>query len=313
MTEITACSLCGSDHDAVEEMGIFHDITFGIPGEFPLVRCLNCGLIYYRERPTNEEICLYYPDGYTPYRSPIQDERFFLMKWARWRNIGKRCQIVKQYSPRSPGKILDVGCSTGIFLNAMQIEGWETQGIEINSNAALFARQRFDLDIFQGQLLDTELSPKSADVITFWDVIEHTFDPLATLKKAHLLLRDRGIVVMTLPHWESLDRRLFGLQWIGYDAPRHLHIFPREVLGKLLEKAGFDILRMWCGIGGYFTFIASLRLWLTVHVKSSVLRKWIVRFLELPGIRFVFQPLFSINDRLDVGGTLVIVARKSDE
>lgn len=309
--ETTNCKLCGGNAQDAETLGIFRDIAFGKPGEFPLVRCHNCGLIYYRQRPTSDEINQYYPDEYLPYRRPIQDERFRLMRWARWRNIRKRCQIIEEYSPKSMGRILDVGCSTGIFLNAMQIAGWKTQGIEINPAAVQLARQRFKLDVLQGQLDDFIMPPMSFDVITFWDVIEHTFDPLATLRKAYFLLGDSGVVIMTLPHWKSFDHWLFCAEWIGYDAPRHLYIFPREVMRKLLETAGFDVLRMWCGIGGYFTFVASLRLWLNVHVKNVKIREVILKFTDIPGIRFLFQPFFSITDRLNAGGTLVVVAQKS--
>ena len=193
----------------------------------------------------------------------------------------------------------------------MQSANWEVTGIEINPHAVQFARQRFELAIIQGELEDVDLPLQSFDAITFWDVIEHTFDPLTTLIKAQSLLKDEGILIMTLPNWESLDRKLFGPTWIGYDAPRHLYIFPREVLNRLLIKAGFEVLDMWCGLGGYFTFIASLRLWLNVHVKIPAFRKGILKILEIPGMRFFFQPLFSIIDRFGTGGTLVVVARKS--
>jgi SAM-dependent methyltransferase len=310
MPETINCSFCGSDKNNSEEIGIFTDTAFENPGEFPLVRCQNCGLIYYQKRPTGEEIGLYYPDEYIPYRKPIQDERFAILRWARWRNIRRRCRIIEKYSPKSPGTILDVGCSTGIFLNAMQIAGWDPLGIEINENAVHFARKRFGLNVHEGQLDNIELTAASFEAITFWDVIEHTFDPLATLIKAHSLLKKEGIVVMTLPHWESLDRRIFGSDWIGYDAPRHLYIFPRLVLTELLSEAGFEVQRMWCDFGGFFTFVSSLRLWLNTHVKSVGLRKGILKFLSFPGVRFIFQPIFSIIDWIDLGGTLVVIAQK---
>lgn len=308
--ESTNCKLCSSSSKDAEALGTFRDIAFGKPGTFPLVRCNTCGLIYYSLRPNNKEINKYYPDEYLPYRKPIQDERYRLIRWARWRNIRKRSQIIERYVTKPTRTILDVGCSTGIFLNAMQIAGWKTQGIEINSKAAKFARQRFGLDVFDGELDNLQIPAESFDVITFWDVIEHTYDPLTTLKKSHRLLKDNGIVVMTLPHLESLDHRLFGTEWIGYDAPRHLYIFPRYVMKKLLIAANFEVLDMWCGIGGYYTFLASLRLWLNLHVENVRLREGILKFLGIPGVRFLFQPFFSISDRLNVGGTLIVVAKK---
>jgi 2-polyprenyl-3-methyl-5-hydroxy-6-metoxy-1,4-benzoquinol methylase len=305
--QTVVCNLCGADQP--ETLGNMHDIAFETPGEFSLVRCRNCGLVYYRTRPTPEEIQAFYPADYLPYRPAIQDEPFFLMRWARQRNVNKRRRVVEQASPKLPGCILDVGCSTGIFLDAMRRAGWQTQGIEISPQAADYARQRFGLDVYTGQLQDTQFEDESFDAITFWDVIEHTFDPLETLHETHRLLKPGGILAMTLPHWESLDHRWFGKQWIGYDTPRHLYVFPTPVLKKMLEKAGFVVLSTQSGLGGYYTFLASLRLWLKAKHGSKTRQRW-MRLLEVPGVRFFFQPFFSLADALDQGGTLVVVGRK---
>lgn len=294
-------------------MWMARDLAFANPGEFPLVRCRQCGLIYLRIRPTSREIGRYYPPEYSPYRPAIQDEPFFLMRWMRWRKVQRRRRIVERTSQRIPGRILDVGCSTGIFLDAMRQAGWETQGVEISSEAAHYARQRLGLDVFEGQLLEAHLPVGRFDAITFWDVLEHTFDPLETLREANRLLVNGGTLAMTLPNWESLERALFGRQWNGYDAPRHLYAFTWPVLRRLLKSAGFGEARMWCDLGGYFTFVASARLWLNEHVQTPSLRRAIMRIMGLHGARFPFEPFFRILDWLGRGGTLVVVARKVEQ
>lgn len=308
--DVTACVLCGTDD--TELMWMAYDLAFDGPGEFPLVRCRRCGLMYLRVRPTPQEIGRYYPLEYSPYRTAIQDERSFLMRWARWRNIQKRCRIAEQASPRAPGRILDVGCSTGVFLDAMRRSGWETHGVETSHDAVCYARQRLDLDVFEGTLSEADMSAGYFDVVTLWDVLEHTFNPLETLREVNRLLGDRGIVVMTLPHWESLDRKLFGREWIGYDVPRHLYVFPRSVLEQMLERAGFRTIRAWCGLSGYFTFVASVRLWLKAHVRTTWVREAIMRGLYFPGARLPVQPIFSLCERLGCGGTLIVLARKAE-
>jgi len=307
MEEIN-CNLCSADDPQL--IGVVHDIAFDIPGEFPLVRCRRCGLIYLKERPTPEEIGNYYPSSYKPYRQALEDERYFLIRWARKRNIRKRRKVIEKYCPQIPGRILDVGCSTGIFLNEMHQAGWKTKGVEINQAAANYARQRFGLEVDNGTLLDTKFHPKSFKAITFWDVIEHTYNPLKTLQYTNYLLEDNGIVALTIPHWNSLDRTLFGMEWIGFDAPRHLYVFPQNTLQDMLEQAGFRFLKAWSGLGGYYTFLASLRLWLRLHLPKQ--GRTIMNILEVPGIRFFFQPFFSVNDWLGIGGTLVVIALKTN-
>jgi SAM-dependent methyltransferase len=307
--EIISCNLCGADKP--ERIATLHDAAFDTPGNFDLVRCSDCGLIYYRNRPDSEEINRYYPPEYLPYRSAIQDEHSPLIRWARTRNVNKRRHVVEKTLFHSQKRILDVGCSTGIFLDAMQQAGWDTEGIEINSNAAQYAQQRFGLKVITGQLKDNNFADGAFDTITFWDVLEHTFDPLTTLNEAHRLLRPGGTIAMTLPHWESLDRRLFGEQWIGFDPPRHLYVFTTPVLGNLLQRTGFTPITMRSGLGGYYTFLASLRIWLKVHLGMKK-RQGLLRVLEIPGMRMIFQPYFSLIDALNLGGTLVVVARKDD-
>jgi SAM-dependent methyltransferase len=305
--EIISCNLCGADQP--ERIAVLRDFAFDLPGEFNLVRCGVCGLIYYRNRPGPEEINQFYPSEYLPYRKAIQDERSIFIRWARFRNINKRRQLVEKAVFQSQKRILDVGCSTGIFLDSMRRAGWETQGIEINPDAAQYARLRLGLNVITGQLKDNDFENESFDAVTFWDVLEHTFDPKNSLIEVHRLLKPGGVVAMTLPHWESLDRRLFGKQWIGFDPPRHLYIFTTPVLRDLMQRTGFTPITMRSGLGGYYTFLASLRIWLKVHYRPEK-RYGLMGFLEIPGVRLFFQPFFSLMDALNRGGTLIVVARK---
>ena len=123
--ESTHCNLCAADDP--ELIGLMHDMAFNNPGEFPLVQCRQCGLIYIRERPIPEGIKQYYPSDYNPYRTAIQDEPSCFLRWARRRNIKKKRHIINNYSPAVPGRVLDVGCSTGIFLDEIKKAGAEAR------------------------------------------------------------------------------------------------------------------------------------------------------------------------------------------
>jgi SAM-dependent methyltransferase len=309
--ETTFCSFCGEKN--AELVLITRDIAFDNPGEFPLVSCKQCSLLYLQKRPSPQEIGNYYPSEYLPYRTAIQDEPLRILRWMRQRNIGKRVKRIEAAVSTQPGRILDVGCSTGIFLDAMRGAGWDTLGVEIAPDAVAYARERFKLDILQGQMLDHQLPSESFDAITFWDVLEHTFDPFENLKEANRLLKKGGIIALTIPHWESIDRKVFGQAWIGFDAPRHLYVFPRQTLIRMLVASGFQLDTAWTGFGGYYTFLASLRLWLKIHLPSQEAQSGILRFFEFPGMRIPFQPFFSLLDSLNLGGTLVIIARKTED
>ncbi len=306
--EKVKCNYCGSGSS--ELVGVFGDIAFDKPGEFPFVRCQECGLVYLQERPTSDEINFYYPSEYQPYRTAIQDERSSWMRRARQRNIDKYSRPVEQTSPNKPGKVLDVGCSTGIFLDAMRQLGWETEGVEISSAAVQYARRRFGLDVFQGQLFEARFAPDNFDVVTLWNVFEHLFEPFETLKEVHHILKKNGILILVFPNWESLDRRIFKTGWVGYDAPRHLFVYPRSVCINMLMDAKFEIAIVRSGPNNYFATIASLDRWMKLNLRNLWLRNNLLRLANIPGMRFVFQPLISLLDHFGWGGTIMIVARK---
>jgi len=306
--ESTDCPNCG----AAERATLFEieDYLYGVEGRFAVQRCGNCGLVYLSPRPTRAAIGRYYPPSYSPYRPAIQDERSAAMRWMRRRKLVKRRQAVERHAPRRPGDLLDVGCSTGIFMDEMRSAGWRVTGVEMVREAAEYAHARFGLPVVEGDLLEVGLAPQSFDAITLFDVLEHTFEPAAVLHRAEELLRPGGIVALTLPNWESLDRRLFGKYWVGFDAPRHLSVFPRGVLVGMLEQAGLRVVDNRCLFGGYFTFITSLRTWLRARCPAAARR--LEPLIDYPGVRLPFEPFFMLMDRIGAGGIRFIVARKPD-
>lgn len=306
--EFVNCALCGAD-DA-QPCLLLRDLSSGLPGQFKLVRCRQCGLRYLNPRPLPAEMADYYPQDYRPYKRAIADERWALMRWMRKRNILRRRQAAERHAPRIPGHVLDVGCSTGIFLAEMQSAGWQGTGIEMKGSAAAYARERFGLEVVDGTLEQASLPAHTFDVITFWDVLEHTHDPLAALRQAHSLLRPGGIVVATVPNYHSLDRKLFGAAWIGFDAPRHLTVFAPGTLQCMFERAGLNVLTRRCDFGGFFSFAASLRHWAEAALPWPAVRRTLTALTDLPGLRLPFEPLFAIVDKRGWGSELIVVAQK---
>ena len=306
--EFTTCPLCGADDS--QPYLFLHDVGAGLPGQFRLVRCQECELLYLNPRPSPAEMADYYPPDYRPYKRAIAEEPWALMRCMRRRNIRRRRRAAERHAPRIPGRVLDVGCSTGVFLEEMRLAGWQGAGLEISESAADYARKHVGLEILNETLDQTTLSTETFDVITFWDVLEHTHDPAASLRQAYRLLRPGGIIVASVPNFHSLDRRLFGPTWIGFDAPRHLTVFTRHTLAHTLEIAGLDVVTMQCDFGGFFSFAASVRRWAELSISHPSLKKFIADITDLPGLRLPIEPLFALIDRMGLGSELAVVARK---
>jgi 2-polyprenyl-3-methyl-5-hydroxy-6-metoxy-1,4-benzoquinol methylase len=304
--ETIRCDFCG----AVEVDIVYNDIELDhdIPAGCALVRCRQCGLIYLNPRPKATDMGTFYPEDYLNYRSAVEDERFWLMRFFRRHKLVRRRQLVEKFSGLKSGRILDVGCSTGLFLHEMVLSGWEGSGVEPTLSAATYARQRFGLDVFQGMLLQAAYSSHSFDVITFWDVLEHTFSPAAELHRASELLKSGGWIAINVPNFDSPEREWFGPLWNGYDPPRHLYVFTRQTLTALLQQAGFEPVGWICFMPSYFSFIISLVKWSKKNAPRWASLLEII--LNIPGVRFLFEPFFSILNMHQRGSVIAVFARK---
>jgi SAM-dependent methyltransferase len=305
--ETVNCDLCGSDKSRT--IYNLRDTLYQVPGEFTFHLCLDCGLIYLNPRPSHKSIEALYPHVYHSFRSPIDQEGLPIVRWMRQRKISKRRHLIEHYSGFQEGALLDVGCSTGLFLNEMSRAGWKVWGVEPVTVAANFAKQYFDLNVFNGLLEESPFTPGSFDVITFWDVLEHTFSPKSTLTRASVLLRGNGLLAISIPNWDSLERRLFGPYWQGLDPPRHFFVFTRKTLSDLLDQTGFQIVDWRCEVSGYFSLALSLERMMASKNRyfALVLRK----MANVPGMRLPFEPMFMLLNWLKKGSTIFVFARKT--
>jgi SAM-dependent methyltransferase len=305
--EVVNCDLCGSNNSII--FYTLEDTLYHIPGKFTFHLCEGCGLIYLNPRPSSKSIEFLYPPAYyNSFLLPINREDIPIMRWMRQRKIAKRRRLIEHYSGLKRGVLLDVGCSTGLFLNEMSRAGWEVRGVEPIKFVADFARQHFGLNVFNGFLEEAPFIPESFDVITFWDVLEHTFSPKSTLTRASVLLRSNGLLAISIPNWDSLERRLFGPYWQGLDPPRHFFVFTRKTLIDLLDHTGFHIVDWRCEVSGYFSFVLSLER--MIGSKNRHLAHILRELVNIPGMRLPFEPMFMLLNWLKKGSTIFVFARK---
>lgn len=294
--EQVPCNLCGADHYAVHLQR--RDLMLFLPGEFRLVRCLECGLVYLNPRPVPEQLAELYQGDYDQYNQAIQDEKP-LKRLDRQYGLRKRCQAILGH--KSHGHLLDVGCATGDFLETMRTyPGWQVSGVELSATASRYARERLGLDVRTGTLMEARFAAESFDVITLWNVIEHLTDPVAELSEMNRLLRPGGLLVFTTPSLDSLDAGLFGRYWIGYELPRHYFVFSRQTAVTLLARTGFRLAEARCLYGSYAAFMASVRFWLRDGRLAGRVLAWAEKALFFRPLRLALAPLFFAADRLQL-------------
>lgn len=205
---------------------------------WPVARCAACSLVYVDAQLDRAAVAEIYGrdyfegDAFTDYLGE-RDER---MASARQR-AGLLAGIVPG------GRLLDIGCAAGFFLEAAS-EHYEVTGVEVSEYASQYAREEFGHRVFTGELADAELLEGEFDVVTMWDVIEHLRDPRAALAEIARVTRAGGLLVITTGNADGPLARRDLAQWDLMHPPGHLTFFSRRTLEPLLNRAGLEVERV---------------------------------------------------------------------
>ncbi len=215
------------------------DRLLGLPGEFAVVRCAGCGLMRTDPRPTQAAMAAYYPESYHPYADTQ------VAKGEERRAKGWRESLNRALPPLGPGRLLEVGCGSGVFLAEMARSGWRVEGIE-PSRAAGQAARAAGFAVHVGAL-ETAPEPMGPfDLIAGWMVLEHLHQPVAALARLARSAAPGGWLAVSVPDAGSWELAAFGAAWYGLDLPRHLYHYTPAALGRLLAAGGWRVERvMW--------------------------------------------------------------------
>lgn len=239
--ETVPCNLCGSDdlavvYEARSDLERDRELArkFRASGDElltqPLVRCRRCSLLFVNPRVAAEAMLDGYAEGADPeYVSQIA---------SRVRTFARTLAEIDRLSPRK-GRLLDIGTAAGAFLKAAADDGWEAVGLEPNAWLAAWGREHFGVDIRVGSIDAVPLAPATFDVVTLWDVIEHTPDPMHVLRTTRSLLTPRGLLVVNYPDIGSWIARAMGRRW-PFLSSVHLYYFTRRTMREALRRAGFE-------------------------------------------------------------------------
>lgn len=279
---------------------------------FRLVKCTQCKLIFLSPRPDSNDISLYYPDDYLPYTKAIEEETSLFTRLSRRYDQYKRCSaVIREVSNK--GKILDIGCSTGIFLQGMEARGWQTYGVEPSSYASQYARERFGLDVRTCYLEEAGFQDNFFDVVTLWDVLEHINQPQETLIEIRRILRPGGLIMANIPNPDSWESVWFGKYWLGWDIPRHLVIFSQDTLIKLFEKVDLDHVKTRSFTGRHNAMVVSLTAFLRNKKISKHFQQLLLTIVNAFPSKVITYPFFNLANWMNKSSFMVVYARKPEE
>ncbi len=238
MPTFNECPVCGGS----ELRPVFAVRDHLVTGEvFNLVGCQSCETRLISPAPDETEMQLYYRSkeyiSHSDTRRGLINIAYGL---ARPIMLWRKRRLVERLSGLGAGRLLDVGCGTGAFLNTMRGSGWEVAGMDSSETAREAVRRHTGLEAFtDDEFFKQEM--KLFDVITLWHVLEHLHRLESYLNRIKELLKPGGTLFIAVPNYDSLDGDAYQSMWAAYDAPRHLYHFTPRSMARLTERFTFKI------------------------------------------------------------------------
>lgn len=259
------------------------------PGQWSLWQCKVCGNAYIDPRPTPDTIAQAYESYYTHHVATVKPpysalstrrkmRRRLVNGYTHWRFSTReapssclgivlhwvlpvRYRLEHEYRhlwQRVPtdGRVLDIGCANGAFLQIAKTCGWHATGVEPDPKSAANACA-LGLDVHQGGLEIFDGQSELFDIITICHVIEHVHDPVNTLTAIHRLLKPGGQLWLETPNLKSVGHSIYRREWRGLEPPRHLCLFNFASLRNALETIGFSKIKTLTGPSPLFGIVAA--------------------------------------------------------
>lgn len=204
---------------------------------FSIGRCKGCSLVRTLGVTDDEGVVTY----------PAFDQRDTVlvraMRFAVAQLLRERARLVEAVAPPVAGgkrRILDVGCGSGAFARLMSSRGFDAVGVEPFSLGRPVDEP--GLRLVRAPLEKVRNDLGDFDVITMWHVLEHLTSPRPTLESLREHLRPGGVVVISVPNFDSWQSRFFKDGWFHLDPPRHITHYDHRTFQALFDETGFEIL-----------------------------------------------------------------------
>lgn len=250
--------------------------------DWPIKKCLSCQLIQVNPLPSIVEVNKLYQGDYWKnfsfYSSQLPaHEKYF----------HKIITDIKKM--RKTGRLLDVGCAYGTLIDQANKQGFSAEGIDISAFAIEQCLKQ-KLKATTGVIGNIKIK-RFYDIITTFEVLEHERDPLDALKIAMKLLKQDGLLVISVPDSASLSSKIMGKYWFGFRHREHLFHFTKETLNLILKKSGFSNIIIKKDTGRPYLFIYYLERVNFYLFKSKMLERLISSLKKIPFIKDLIIPI----------------------
>lgn len=233
--ESPSCPLCNSMHTVPSSQFV--------DSQWKVRECRHCGLGFVWPLPSDSEL----QDLYRDYGLIQGAEARALGPSKRSTHLALLIRLESALGRR--GSVLDIGCSTGEFLESAQERGWTPYGIEWDERSAEAAAARLGPGIYTGSGSEVLSGLGRFDVITMSHYLEHVVDPFREFRVAVDHLEPGGLLMVRVPNARCIAARAYGSLWGWFSPPFHLFYFDTHSIQLAAQKSGLQTLTslLWRG------------------------------------------------------------------
>lgn len=212
------CLICG---DKGTPLGKSYESAF-------LGKCQKCSMVFSTLIPDATELKIHYSNYDRNAEVSNLTYHVYDSWFAKWRESGF-------------GSLLDFGCGLGALVDYANLNGFSSVGTEIDSDVVEKLSQK---GVKVRELEQIMSGPEKYNVISVIEVLEHVADPKMVLNQLRKKLSEPGVLFITTPNFNALNRRILKGNWRALSYPDHINIFSTQSIKTLLEECGYKIVSM---------------------------------------------------------------------
>ena len=201
------------------------------------VKCQECSMVYLNPVFQDYAIKEYYENNHTIQAEVVESDtdKFYTNIYNNGLSDINKCAS-------NHDNILDIGCSSGLFLDLAKTKGFKTYGVELNQAECLLAKDRGH--VVHNNLLENINFDSRFSAVTLWDVFEHMIDGEFYLNQIKRVLLDDGIIFMQIPSSDALAAKILREHCNMFDGLEHVNLYNVKTINMLAKKCGLKVLNI---------------------------------------------------------------------
>lgn len=258
------CNFCGLEDNEI----IFKYTRFE---KNNILKCKNCRLVFLELKKSKKETELFYEKSYQkvgtlPKKSA---EEMFNDPIKKYDCENRIEWIKKKYGNIYEKKILEIGSSSGFFLEYLSSFGAKAIGVELNEDYANYARG-LGFTVYS-EPFETINSENEFDLVIMFHTLEHIFDPMSILHHIYISLKMGGVFMGEVPNQNDWRLKIFNNEVVKrfhYDN-NHYYYFSPKTLYNYFKRCGFNEVTLET-VERYNSLIQLKRILCGEHNKDSI-------------------------------------------